>query len=70
MHTRSIGWEKQATWKDTRRSAEAFYKIAYVPNPPLHFLVGKDAVEGARKKIAALSTDIDAYEKWSDGLEE
>ena len=69
-HIRGIGWEKLAIWKDAKRSAEAFYKIASVPNPPLHFLVGKDAIDGARKKIAALSMDIDAYETWSDGLEE
>ncbi|PIL22726.1 hypothetical protein GSI_15419 [Ganoderma sinense ZZ0214-1] len=67
---RSAGWDKLATWKDSRRSAEAFYRIASVPNPPLHFLVGKDAIEATRKKIAALSTDIDAYEMWSEGLEE
>ena len=67
-HVRSVGWERAMTWKDGRRSAEAFYRIASVPNPPLHFLVGKDAIEATRKKIAALSADIDAYEAWSEGL--
>ena len=41
-----------------------------VPNPPLHFVLGKDAIEGVRKKIAALAVDIDAYEVLSEGLEE
>ncbi|KAM5538955.1 hypothetical protein V8D89_007376 [Ganoderma adspersum] len=67
---RRVGLENTVTWKDAKRSAEAFYKIAGVPNPPLHFVVGKDAIEGARKKIAALAADIDTYERLSEGLEE
>ncbi|KAI1781665.1 NAD-P-binding protein [Ganoderma leucocontextum] len=70
VHARSVGWEMLATWKDAKRSAEAMYKIAAVPNPPLHFLVGKDAIDATRKKIAALTADIDAYDAWSEGLEE
>ena len=67
---RRVGLENTVTWKDAKRSAEAFYKIACVPDPPLHFVVGKDAIAGARKKIAALAADIDAYEELSEGLEE
>lgn len=68
---RSVGLDRAfTTWKDARRSAEAFYKIAGLPNPPLHFVVGKDAIEGTRKKIAALVADIDTYEALSEGLEE
>ncbi|KAI1789984.1 NAD-P-binding protein [Ganoderma leucocontextum] len=69
-HIRRVGLDKIVAWKDAKRSAEAFYKIACVPNPPLHFVVGKDAIDAARKKIAALSADIDVYEAWSEGLEE
>ena len=57
-------------WKDTRRSVEAFYKVASLPSPPLHLLVGKDAIEATRKKIAILSEEINEYEAWSEGLEE
>ena len=67
---RAVGMEKAVTWKDAKRSAEAFYKVACVPNPPLHFVVGKDAIEGLRRKMAALRADIDAYEELSEGLEE
>ena len=67
---RTGGLEKGIAWKDARRSAEAFYKIACVPNPPLHFVVGKDAIEATRKKIAALAAEIDAYDGLSEGLEE
>ena len=57
-------------WKDTRRSVEVFYKVASLPSPPLHLLVGKDAIEATRKKIAILSEEINEYEAWSEGLEE
>ena len=68
---RTGGLEEGAiAWKDAKRSAEAFYKIACVTNPPLHFVVGKDAIEATRKKIAALVADIDTYEGMSEGLEE
>ncbi|RDX48767.1 NAD-P-binding protein [Lentinus brumalis] len=58
------------TWKDTRRSVEVFYKAASIPDPPLHLLVGKDAVDAARKKIASLTESVVKYEAWSEGLEE
>lgn len=58
------------TWKSTRRSAEVFYKVASLPNPPLHLVVGKDAIALTRQKIASLSEVVDMYESWSEGLEE
>ena len=67
---RTGGLETGIAWKDAKRSAEVFYKIACVPNPPLHFVVGKDAIEAARQKIAALAAEIDTYEGLSEGLEE
>ena len=68
---RRFGWdEATVAWKDARRSAEAVYQIAGVPNPPLHFVLGKDAIEVTRKKIATLVAEIDAYEAASEGLEE
>ncbi|EJF57886.1 NAD(P)-binding protein [Dichomitus squalens LYAD-421 SS1] len=69
-HARKVGWDNVVAWKDMRRSAELFYKIASDPNPPLHFVVGKDAIEATRKKITALAADIDLYEAWSNGLEQ
>ena len=57
-------------WKDAKRSAQLFYKLVSVPNPPLHFVVGKDAIEATKQKIAGLAAEIDMYETWSEGLEE
>ncbi len=58
------------TWKSARRSAELFYMTTSLPEPPLHLVVGKDAIEATRKKIASLSELVDTYENWSEGLEE
>ncbi|RPD56666.1 NAD-P-binding protein [Lentinus tigrinus ALCF2SS1-7] len=58
------------TWKNTRRSAAVFYKAASLPNPPLHLVVGKDAIASTRQKIASLSELVDLYESWSEGLED
>ena len=69
-YIRRVGWDKVTAWKDARRSAEAFYKVACLPDPPLHVLVGKDAINATRKKIAALTANIDTYEALSEGLEE
>ncbi|PIL34925.1 hypothetical protein GSI_02712 [Ganoderma sinense ZZ0214-1] len=69
-YIRRAGWDKVTVWKDARRSAEVFYKVACLPDPPLRVLVGKDAISATRKKIAALTANIDAYEALSEGLEE
>ena len=69
-YIRRFGWDKATVFKDARRTAEAFYSVASIPNPPLHFVVGKDAIEVTRKKLAALAADIAAYEALSEGLDE
>ena len=67
---RRFGWDEATiALKDARRSAEAVCQIAGVPNPPLHFVLGKDAIEMARKKIAELKASLDLYESWSEGLD-
>ena len=63
-HARRFGWdEASVAWKDARRSAEAVYQIAGVPNPPLHFVLGKDAIEVTRKKISALVAQTSTHTK-------
>ena len=54
---------------DSRKAVEAYYKLANLPEPPLHFVVGVDAVEMARKKVAELKANLDQYETWSVGLD-
>ena len=56
-------------FKDTRRSVEVFYRFADIADPPLHFVVGKDAISATRKKYAEMMATVDRFEAWSEGLE-
>ena len=56
-------------WKDTRRSVGVFYRFASLPDPPLHFVVGRDAIAAAREKTKEMKDTLDRFETWSVGLE-
>lgn len=56
-------------FKDTRRSVEVFYCFADIQDPPLHLVVGKDAIVATRKKYAEVMAAVDRFEAWSEGLE-
>ena len=47
---------------DPARAAEAIITAVQSPEPPLHLVLGKPALEIARKKLAALKQDFDAWE--------
>ncbi|KAI0369427.1 NAD-P-binding protein [Pilatotrama ljubarskyi] len=61
-------WDKFVPAGDTRKAVEVFYKIAGLPDPPLHFPVGKDALLQVRKKMKEFETVMDTYESWSEDL--
>ncbi|KAI0747544.1 NAD(P)-binding protein [Fomes fomentarius] len=63
-------WDAAVVWKSTRKSAEVFYKAASLSDPPLHLVMGRDALDGVRRKLKNLAEEIDKYEQWSEGLEE
>ncbi|KAI0681637.1 NAD(P)-binding protein [Cerioporus squamosus] len=65
---RSI-WDRFAVQGDARKAMEVVYKLAALENPPLHFPLGKDAIEVVRKATAARLADAEKYESWSDNLE-
>ena len=48
---------------DPIRAANAIIKAVESPNPPLHLLLGKDALRMAREKLNALRRDFDAWEE-------
>lgn len=50
---------------DPSKAAKAIIKVTSSANPPLRLLLGHDAVEGAKEKLAALSTDFSAWESTS-----
>ncbi|EMD37827.1 hypothetical protein CERSUDRAFT_83583 [Gelatoporia subvermispora B] len=54
---------------DPRKAVEAFYRLTSLPDPPLHFPIGKDAIEGIRRKAEGLIRDTNTYASWSEELE-
>ncbi|RPD71616.1 NAD-P-binding protein [Lentinus tigrinus ALCF2SS1-7] len=62
-------WATRVGRGDSRKAAEVFYKLAGLPDPPLHFVVGGDAIQMARDKLAELQASVDMYESWSAGLD-
>ena len=54
---------------DPRKAMETVHKLASLEQPPLHFPLGKDAVEIRRTKTSAVLADTDKYESWSEGLD-
>src|SRR5262245_38455397 len=54
---------------DPVRAANAIIKAVESPNPPLHLLLGKDALRLGREKVEALRGDFDAWEKVTVGAD-
>jgi NAD(P)-dependent dehydrogenase (short-subunit alcohol dehydrogenase family) len=54
---------------DPVRAAQAIIDAALSDNPPLRLLLGKTALELARKKVASLTHDFDAWEKTTVGAD-
>ncbi|KAI0775586.1 NAD-P-binding protein [Trametes elegans] len=61
-------WEGFVSPGDTRKAVEVFYKIAGLPDPPLRFLVGKDAIALVRDKLSKMETSVNDYEFLSEDL--
>ena len=54
---------------DPRNAVELFYHLASLPQPPLHFPIGKDAIEAVRNKAANLLAETEEYAPWTKALE-
>ena len=54
---------------DPVRAANAIIEVVESPNPPLHLLLGKDALRLGREKVEALRGDFDAWEKVTVGAD-
>jgi predicted amino acid dehydrogenase len=50
---------------DPAKAARAILDIVASENPPVHLLLGRDAVTRAREKLDALRAEIDAWESLS-----
>ncbi|KAI0738899.1 NAD(P)-binding protein [Daedaleopsis nitida] len=55
--------------RDPRKGMEAVYKLASLEDPPMHFPLGKDAVEAFNKKATRVLAEAKEYASWSDNLE-
>jgi hypothetical protein len=47
---------------DPAKAAQALLKIVAAEHPPVHLLLGNDALTLVRKKLAALKAEIDGWE--------
>src|SRR5262249_24286781 len=54
---------------DPLRAANAIIQAVESPNPPLHLLLGKDALRMAREKLDALRHDFDAWQNVTVGAD-
>src|SRR5215471_14569057 len=54
---------------DPVRAANAIIQAVESPSPPLHLLLGKDALRMAREKLDALHGDFDAWEEVTVGAD-
>jgi NAD(P)-dependent dehydrogenase (short-subunit alcohol dehydrogenase family) len=54
---------------DPVRAANAIIEAAQSPAPPLHLLLGREALEKAQAKVDALRSDFEAWEKVTVGAD-
>ena len=54
---------------DPHKAAQALLTLVAAEKPPVHLLLGKDAVRLVREKIARLEAEIDAWEGLSESTE-
>jgi len=53
---------------DPDKAAKLIYKISQLPELPLNFPIGKDAIQVVRQRVAVITASTDDYESWSEDL--
>ncbi|KAH9894799.1 NAD-P-binding protein [Cubamyces lactineus] len=61
-------WESFVCPGDVHKAVEAIYKVAALPDPPLHFPLGKDALAEIQGKLDEFGKVLKEYRSWSEGL--
>ncbi|KAI0821795.1 NAD-P-binding protein [Trametes gibbosa] len=51
---------------DPAKAARKFYELSELESPPVRLVLGMDAVEVTRGKIASLSAELEKYASWSE----
>ncbi len=54
---------------DPARAAAAIIDVVAAPKPPLHFVLGRPALDMIRTKLSALGSEVDAWEKVALGAD-
>ncbi|KAL0961172.1 hypothetical protein HGRIS_006144 [Hohenbuehelia grisea] len=53
---------------NTKKAAEAVYRLTNLESPPLRLALGKDGIEHIRRKLLGVAADVDTFESWSEDL--
>ncbi|EMD37838.1 hypothetical protein CERSUDRAFT_94830 [Gelatoporia subvermispora B] len=69
VRAKILSLAKNPSGGDPLKAVDAFYRLASLAEPPLHFPIGKDAIELVRRKTEGLLADTNAFASWSQGLE-
>jgi len=58
-----------ASAADPDKAAAKFYELTKLQNPPLRFVIGKDAIQFVKGQLENVKGDVEKYESWSDNLD-
>ena len=61
-------WTSFTAPGNAQKAMEAVHRLAELDDPPLHFPLGKDALEVVKKAATGRLADLEKYSSWSDSL--
>ncbi|KAI0369414.1 NAD-P-binding protein [Pilatotrama ljubarskyi] len=61
-------WDKFRAPGDPRKAMEVVYEIAGMPDPPLRFPIGKDAISLIEKKLEETRDVVERCKPWSEDM--
>lgn len=64
--TTRAGWNDRVAPGKMTKAVDVFYRVAAIPEPPLHFVLGMDAIPMIKSELAELGNDLARYESWLD----
>ena len=54
---------------DINKAVKKIYLLGGLPTPPLRLVLGKDTLTLISSKVELLTTEMEMYASWSEGLE-
>lgn len=55
--------------RDPAKGVQRIYDLSLLPEPPLRFPLGPDAVDGVKSQVKLVEKDAEKYASWSEGLD-